>query len=95
MSCARQPAEMMEPISVMLSGRLSPYFSLRSFATALPNERPTQDTSRLCVSLLCTKILPGRGNTCVLFCSLRKGEEKMSRSKSRWNSVRSCCFSSW
>ena len=27
----------------------------------LPNERPTQETSKLCVKRLCTNILPGRG----------------------------------
>ena len=36
--------------------------------------------SRLWVSRLCTKTLPGRGNTCVLFCKRRKGAEKMRRS---------------
>ena len=32
-------------------------------AFGMGNERPTQETSKLCVKRLCTNILPGRGNT--------------------------------
>ena len=79
MSWARQAAETMEPISGKLT-LPSGYFCIRPLATLLPNERPTQETSKLCVKRLCTNILPGRGNTCVLFCKRRKGEEKIRRS---------------
>ena len=47
---------------------------------SLPSERPTHDTSKLCVNRLCTNMLPGNGKTCVLFCKRRKGAEKISRS---------------
>ena len=80
-SCARQAAETIEPISGRKDSCSSGWRSRIAFATSFPNERPTQDTSRLCVSRLCTKILPGKGNTWVLFCSRRKGAEKMRRSK--------------
>ena len=79
MSCAKQAAETMEPIS----GKLmlpSGYFRINPFETLLPSERPTQETSKLWVNRLCTKMLPGSGKTCVLFCSLRKGDEKIRRS---------------
>ena len=32
-------------------------------AEMVADNLPTQETSRLCVRRLCTKILPGRGNT--------------------------------
>jgi hypothetical protein len=43
----------------------------------LPKLLPTEETSRECVNLLCTKTLPGRGKTWVLFCNLLKAEEKL------------------
>ena len=49
-------------------------------ATSEPSDIPTLATSRLWVRRLCTKTLPGRGNTCVLFCRRRKGAEKIRRS---------------
>ena len=55
-------------------------FFVSILATSFPKDMPTDATSRLCVSRLCTKMLPGSGNTCVLFCSLRNGAEKMSLS---------------
>ena len=79
-SCARQAAETMAPIS---GRKLSASSGLRERmprATSLPKERPTHDTSRLCVRRLWTKTLPGRGNTWVLFCRRRKGAEKIRRS---------------
>ena len=79
MSCARQAAETIDPISCRLVAS-PPYFCIRRVAIFVPSDRPTHDTSKLCVSRLCTKMLPGRGKTCVLFCNRRKGEEKISRS---------------
>lgn len=76
-SWARQAADTMEPIS----GKLilpSGYFWISPFATLLPNERPTQDTSRLCVSRLCTKILPGRGIPVSCFVVFGKGMRKLN-----------------
>ena len=78
-SWARQAAETIEPISGKFT--LSPgYFCIKAFAILFPSERPTQETSKLCVNRLWTNILPGKGNTCVLFCKRRKGEENISRS---------------
>ena len=70
-------ADTMEPIS----GKLilpSGYFWISPFATLLPNERPTQDTSRLCVSRLCTKILPAGGIPVSCFVVFGKGMRKLN-----------------
>ena len=77
MSCAKQAVDTMVPISSKRVEANSGCFFFNSRATSLPNDMPTHDTSRLWVSLLWTKTEPGRGNTCVLFCILRKGAEKM------------------
>ena len=79
-SCARQAADTIEPISGRKELSSSGWRSRIALATSLPKDRPTQDTSRLCVSRLCTKILPGSGNTCVLFYRRRNGAENMRRS---------------
>ena len=79
-SCARQAADTIEPISGRKELSSSGWRSRIALATSFPKDRPTQDTSRLCVSRLCTKILPGSGNTCVLFCRRRNGAENMRRS---------------
>lgn len=68
-SCARQATDTMAPISDRWLSFSSRCRASSFLVESLPNERPTHDTSRLCVSRLCTKIPPGSGNTCVLFCS--------------------------
>ena len=80
MSWARHAVLTMVPISsnsvpASVGSRL-----IISCATSLPSDIPTLATSRLWVSLLCTKMLPGRGNTCVLFCMRRNGAENIRRS---------------
>lgn len=77
-SCARQAADTIEPISGRNESYSSGWRVSIALDTSLPNERPTHETSRLCVKRLWTKILPGRGNTCVLFCRRRKGAEKQA-----------------
>ena len=79
-SWARHAADTMEPISVMCVSESAGCFFRSSAATSFPNERPTHETSRLWVRRLCTKMLPGSGNTWVLFCRRRNGAEKISRS---------------
>ena len=49
--------------------------SVRRRATSSPSDLPSDDTSNEWVRRLWTKMLPGRGNTCVLFCKRRKGAE--------------------
>jgi hypothetical protein len=58
----------------------SGYLFIKPRATLFPMDLPTQETSRLWVRRLCTNILPGSGNTCVLFCNRRNGAENISRS---------------
>ena len=79
-SCAKHAAETMAPISDMWVSASSGCFDKSWVAMVLPNERPTQDTSKLWVRRLWTKILPGSGKTWVLFCKRRKGAENISRS---------------
>ena len=88
-SWAKQAAETIAPISDTWVEASSGCLARSLVAMESPSDLPTQDTSRLWVNRLCTKMLPGSGNTCVLFCKRRKGAEKMRRSKSRWNSDRS------
>ena len=70
----------MVPISSKSVPRSSGCDSISTLATSLPSDMPTLATSRECVRRLCTKMLPGKGNTCVLFCKRRNGAEKMRRS---------------
>ncbi len=80
MSCAKQAALTIVPISSNKVPFSSGCILLNSWTTSFPNDMPTHATSKLWVSRLCTNTEPGSGNTCVLFCNLRKGAEKISRS---------------
>ena len=80
MSWARQAVLTIVPICVKSVSASSGCLLTRAASTSLPSDMPTLATSRLWVSRLCTKMLPGSGNTCVLFCIRRKGAEKISRS---------------
>ena len=91
MSWARHAAPTISTMWLSFSAAAVPaYFGCSWIYTSLASDLPTLDTSRLCVRRLWTKMLPGSGNTCVLFCNRRKGDEKTSRSKSRWKSLRVC-----
>ena len=79
-SCARHAVATICPICSTSESFSSGLFLTSSCATSLPSDIPTLATSSECVSLLCTKMLPGSGNTCVLFCSRRNGAEKISLS---------------
>ena len=79
-SCAKHAIATTVPISSISVPASSGWRRITSLATSLPRDIPTLATSRLCVRRLWTKILPGKGNTCVLFCSRRNGAEKMRRS---------------
>ncbi len=80
-SWARQAVDTICPISSNSVPRSSGWRSFISRrATSLPSDIPTLATSSECVSRLCTKTLPGNGNTCVLFCSRRNGAENIMRS---------------
>ena len=79
-SWARQAALTMVPISSKRVSFNSGRFSMMRREISLPSDIPTLATSRLWVRRLCTKMLPGRGNTWVLFCKRRKAEEKIRRS---------------
>ena len=67
----------MVPIS---SKRASPQFRMRlhQHPCHIIAERhaPRLPTSKECVRRLCTKMLPGKGNTCVLFCKRRNGSRR-------------------
>ena len=77
MSWARQADDTMVPISSKKESLNSGWRLSSSAITPSPSDFPTLATSRLCVRRLCTKMLPGSGNTCVLFCIRRNGAEKI------------------
>ena len=77
---ARQAVATLCPISGMRLSMKSGFLAHRCWLTSLPSDMPTLATSSEWVRRLCTKTLPGRGNTCVLFCRRRKGAEKIRRS---------------
>ena len=60
----------------------SGYFSRTYLPTMRPKDLATTETSRLCVSLVCTKSVLESGTTCVLSCKLLKESEKIILSKS-------------
>ena len=81
-SCVSAAAATMEPIPaavIPLEASLG-YFSSKISPAALPKDRPTEDTSKLCVNRVCTKACSGRGKTWVLSWRFRKGAEKIIRS---------------
>ena len=80
MSWARHAVLTMVPISGSIVSVKWLFPAIMRAATSLPSDIPTLATSSEWVRRLCTKMLPGSGNTCVLFCSRRNGAEKMSRS---------------
>ena len=88
----------MVPISSKSVPISSGCFCFNICATSSPNDFPKLATSSEWVNRLCTNTLPGSGKTCVLFCNLLKGAEKIRRSESRLNSERSSlrmvCFTS-
>lgn len=54
------------------------FFILSSLPICVPSDRPIQETSRLWVRRLCTKILPGSGNTWVYFAVVEWCREDQS-----------------
>jgi hypothetical protein len=52
------------------------YFSIIFFPTKRPKERPTTETSKLCVKRVCTKSILESGITCVLSWRLLKPPKK-------------------
>ncbi|CCY65013.1 unknown [Prevotella sp. CAG:1124] len=80
MSCARHAVLTIVPICGNSVSASSGLCFITPWATSLPSESPTLATSRLWVRRLCTKILPGKGNTWVLFCMRLNGAENISRS---------------
>ena len=66
-SWARHAVATICPISSNRVPCSSGCFRVMARATSHPNDIPTLATSKLCVNLLWTKMLPGRGNTWVLF----------------------------
>ena len=75
MSWANPAVCTMVPISSNSVPRSSGCRSMSRVATSSPSDLPSDDTSRECVSRLCTNTLPGSGNTWVLFCNRLKGAE--------------------
>ena len=74
-SCARQAAETMRQFlrNEPVSSNIFPQSASYNFS----RERPTLETSKLCVNRLCTKILPGKGRP--VFCFADVGMAKKNQ----------------
>ncbi len=80
MSCARAAAATIAPKSLAWYPWMvcrCGYFSISFAPTFLPSVLPTTLTSKLWVSLVCTKSVWDKGMTWVLSCKLLNSEEKI------------------